>query len=85
MARIQMNYPGVGSASMDICIPQYSDAEKQAGISEEEFYVRKFPVLWLLHGEGESCSDWFRFTPLEEYAQQTGIAGSVRQLRTVLE
>ena len=74
MARIQMNYPGVGSASMDICIPQYSDAEKQAGILEEEFYGRKFPVLWLLHGEGENCSDWFRFTLLEEYAQQTGIA-----------
>ena len=74
MARIQMNYPGVGSASMDICIPQYSMAEKQAGITEDEFYGKKFPVLWLLHGEGESCGDWFRFTLLEEYAQQAGIA-----------
>lgn len=74
MARIQMNYPGVGNASMDICIPEYSAAEKQAGITQEEFYSRKFPVLWLLHGEGENCSDWFRFTLLEEYAQQAGIA-----------
>ena len=74
MARIQMNYPGVGNASMDIFIPEYSGAEERAGITEEDFYGGKFPVLWLLHGEGENCSDWFRFTLLEEYAAQAGIA-----------
>lgn len=74
MARIQMNYPGVGNASMDIFIPEYTRVEKEAGITEEDFYGKKFPVLWLLHGEGENCSDWFRCTLLEEYAGQAGIA-----------
>ena len=53
MARIQINYPGMGNSAMDLYIPQYGDSAIHNGMTEEMFYSRKFPVLWLLHAEGE--------------------------------
>ena len=70
MARIQMNYPGVGTASLDLCLP----VEADGGSWENPVSWKRWPVIWLLHGEGESCGDWFRYTLLEEYAKQAGIA-----------
>jgi poly(3-hydroxybutyrate) depolymerase len=34
----------------------------------------KYPVLWLLHGATDDCSMWQRFTAVERYAQQRGLA-----------
>ncbi len=34
----------------------------------------KYPVLWMLHGASGNYSDWWRFTAIELYAQQYGIA-----------
>lgn len=33
-----------------------------------------FPVLWMLHGATEDCTVWQRFTSLERYARDRGIA-----------
>ena len=43
-------------------IPQYTISQK------------KYKVLWLIHGGGECCSDWFRFSMLEAYAAEHNIA-----------
>lgn len=69
MARIQMNYPGVGTASLDLCLPVEAD-----GGTWKDAPPKRWPVIWLLHGEGESCGDWFRYTLAEEYANQAGVA-----------
>lgn len=74
MARIQINYPGMGNSAMDLYIPQYGDSAIHNGMTEEMFYSRKFPVLWLLQAEGENGSSWFRYSLLEEYAAQLNIA-----------
>jgi len=70
VARMQINYPGMGDASLNVIVPQYGESEHHQRMSEEEFYSRRFPVLWLLHGEGGSCSDWLRFTGVERYARE---------------
>lgn len=70
MARIQMNYPGVGTASLDLCLP----VEADGGTWKDAPSPKRWPVIWLLHGEGESCGDWFRYTLAEEYANQAGVA-----------
>lgn len=35
---------------------------------------KRFPVLYLLHGSYGDCMDWSRFTGIERYAQEKGIA-----------
>jgi len=34
----------------------------------------RYPVLWLLHGEGANHTSWTRFTSLERYLRDAGIA-----------
>ena len=34
----------------------------------------KIPVLWLLHGMGDDCTGWQRYTNIERYALARGIA-----------
>ena len=36
--------------------------------------IGRYPVLWLLHDEGGNCSSWTRYTSLERYVEQAGIA-----------
>lgn len=68
MARIQMSYPGYGLASLDMIVPQYGDSPLDKRMTEEEYYGKKFPVLWLLHGGWGCSSDWLRFTEVEKFA-----------------
>ncbi len=70
MARIQMNYTGFGTASMDIVVPQYGDSAASRNMTEEEYYGKKFKVLWLIHGGGGNCTDWLRYTELERFAAE---------------
>lgn len=42
----------------------------EKGIKEETV----FPTLYLLHGASDNYSNWLRFTSLERYAQEHGIA-----------
>ena len=68
MARVQLSYPGYGISSIDMAVPQYGDSVLDKRMTEEEYYAKKFPVLWLLHGGYGCSSDWFRFTEIEKFA-----------------
>lgn len=68
MARVQLSYPGYGLSSIDMAVPQYGDSPLDKNLTEEEYYAKKFPVLWLLHGGYGCSSDWFRFTEIEKFA-----------------
>ena len=34
----------------------------------------KYPVLWLIHGANEDCTEWLRDTSIERYAKKRGLA-----------
>jgi putative tributyrin esterase len=36
--------------------------------------IKPFPVLYLLHGGGGNAQDWIRYTSIERYAEESGIA-----------
>jgi len=35
---------------------------------------RPFPVLWLIHGANQDCTEWLRNTSIERYANSRGLA-----------
>lgn len=51
-------------STIDVILPE---KEIRDGIGD-------LPVLWLLHGGGGTQSDWHRFTNIERYANDKGIA-----------
>ena len=49
-------------------------AEVAVILPEGDKKKEQYPVLWLLHGASGNYADWWRFTAIELYAQQYGIA-----------
>lgn len=57
--------------SVRVVLPQDTDA--QIGVDARES-VGDLPVLYLLHGLSDDHSAWTRYTSLERYAEETGVA-----------
>ena len=75
MARLQF-YSGTPDVSIDVVVPEYFLTPSNTTKSYQEFYQtrQEIPVLWLLHKEGGDSSDWMRYTPIESFAQETGLS-----------
>jgi putative tributyrin esterase len=58
--------------SMTVLLPQAS--EEQIGVSGPPRRAGDFPVLYLLHGLSDDSSAWLRFTSIERYAAELGLA-----------
>ncbi|AJD92848.1 putative esterase [Jeotgalibacillus malaysiensis] len=60
--------------AVNVILPISVDQKK---LSEEHTYSygdRKFPVLYLLHGASDDYSCWMRWSSIERYANEKGIA-----------
>ncbi|GAA1879479.1 alpha/beta hydrolase family protein [Lapillicoccus jejuensis] len=58
--------------SVRVVLPQTS--ESQIGVDQEERSSGELPVLYLLHGLSDDHSAWTRYTSIERYAAEAGIA-----------
>lgn len=70
MANIELNALSVitcGSFSARVFVPEMDKLWL-----EDREHVKKYPVLWLLHTDGEAAVDWMR-TPVERLAAKYGI------------
>lgn len=77
MSRIEFSYqsPALGYRTTVTCIiPSIDWIEMMRGVAVEEFYTRRYPALWLLHGTSGDNDCWVRFTRLESWAEQYKIA-----------
>jgi S-formylglutathione hydrolase FrmB len=77
MSRVEFGYqsPLLGYRTrVTAIIPSIDWIEMMRGKQAEEFYGRKFPVLWLLHGSSGDNDCWVRFTRIESWAEQYKIA-----------
>ena len=56
-------------------IPDPPFRKVMSGATPEEIYRPgiKFPTLFLMHGGGQDCTDWFRNTRVMDYANQKGL------------
>jgi putative tributyrin esterase len=57
--------------SMTVVLPQAS--EEQVGVTAST-RDGDFPVLYLLHGLSDDCTGWLRYTSIERYAGEHGLA-----------
>lgn len=57
--------------SVRVVLPQ--DTESQVGVEAQEA-GGELPVLYLLHGLSDDHTGWTRYTSIERYAEQAGIA-----------
>jgi len=75
MALININYYstvlGMNTNAV-VSMPQKCDTFLSKGPRKTE--DGGIPVLWLLHGMGDDCTGWVRFTSIEKYAEARGIA-----------
>lgn len=77
MSRIEFSYPSKAlgyRTTVTAIVPSIDWIEMVRGVPAEEFYDRRFPVLWLLHGSSGDNDCWTRFTRLESWAEQNRIA-----------
>lgn len=58
------------STSMNVILPQRTRSMIHGDDAEEN----RYPVLYLLHGMSDNYSSWLRWTSVERYADQAGIA-----------
>jgi putative tributyrin esterase len=58
--------------SMTVLLPQAS--EEQIGVGSTPVATGGFPVLYLLHGLSDDGTAWTRFTSIERYAAEAGVA-----------
>ena len=75
MARLQIRMESEilrFTTQVDIAIPEYGFNEIKANIPPEEYYSEKnkLPVMFLYHGGSGTCSDWFRFSRIEELSEE---------------
>ena len=73
MALIHLNFDSKylsGSTDVNILLPDCARSQEHAA-----FYgsVKKYPVLWLLHGTFGDYSDWLRKTNVELYAGEKNL------------
>lgn len=77
MSRLEFSYasPSLGyRTTVTVLLPSIDWIEMMRGVAAEEFYGRRYPVLWLLHGSSGDNDCWTRFTRLESWAEQNRIA-----------
>lgn len=77
MSRIEFSYqsPALGyRTTVTAIVPSIDWIEMMRGVPVEQFHARRYPVLWLLHGTSGDNDCWVRFTRLESWAEQYGIA-----------
>lgn len=70
MANIELNALSVitcGSFTARVFVPEMDKLDL-----DDREHAKKYPVLWLLHTDGESSIDWMR-TPAEHLAAKYGI------------
>ena len=66
--------------SMTVLLPQASDG--QVGITGSGGPAGDgFPVLYLLHGLSDDCTGWLRYTSIERYAAELGLAVVMPQVQ----
>ncbi len=58
--------------SMTVVLPQ--PTEEQIGVAGHDIPHTDFPVLYLLHGLSDDHTAWLRYTSVERYAAEAGIA-----------
>lgn len=72
MALLKMNFLSKTlfmQMDISVIIPERYDAPLSLGVTE-----KKYPTLWLLHGGGGDHTEWQRYTSIERYANEAGIA-----------
>ena len=79
MATFQMNYLSAMlgmQTNFSVFFPSYEPSKDNAGKTIPEIYPRgrKYPVLWLLHGDTGDDSEYMKYTNIVRYAQAAGIA-----------
>ena len=79
MATFQMNYLSTMlgmQTNFSVFFPSYEPDKANASQSIREIYPRgrKFPVLWLLHGDSGDDSEYLKYTNILRYAQKNGLA-----------
>lgn len=77
MSRVEFSYrsPALGyRTTLTAIVPSIEWNGMMRGGAAEDFYGRRFPVLWLLHGSSGDNDCWTRFTRLENWAEEHGIA-----------
>jgi S-formylglutathione hydrolase FrmB len=77
MSRIEFSYHSRAlgyRTTVTAIVPSIDWIEMMRGVKAEEFYGRRFPVLWLLHGSSGDNDCWTRFTRIESWAEQYKIA-----------
>jgi S-formylglutathione hydrolase FrmB len=65
--------------SMTVLLPQ--SVESQIGVSTSSIGRDGFPVLYLLHGLSDDSTAWSRFTSIERYAAEVGVAVVMPQVQ----
>ncbi|MEI2777722.1 MAG: alpha/beta hydrolase family protein [Tetrasphaera sp.] len=58
--------------SIRVILPQHT--QQQVGVVEKPMRETDFPVLYLLHGLSDNHSAWTRYTSIERYADEAGLA-----------
>lgn len=77
MSRIEFSYesPALGyRTTVTAIIPSIDWIEAMRGMKAADFYEKKYPALWLLHGTSGDNDCWVRFTRIESWAEQNKIA-----------
>ena len=77
MARLQIHMESMAlrfTCQADVHIPLLTPEKQMAGVRPEDYYSsdNKLPVMFLYHGGSGDKSDWFRFTRVEQLADQYG-------------
>ena len=57
-----------------VIIPSDKPMEPGQSLEDACRITETYPVLYLLHGGGQNAFDWARFTSVERYAEERGIA-----------
>jgi S-formylglutathione hydrolase FrmB len=67
--------------SMTVLLPQATEAQIGVSPTRDDASARGFPVLYLLHGLSDDSTAWQRFTSVERYAAEAGVAVVMPQVQ----
>ncbi|MGB9681702.1 MAG: alpha/beta hydrolase [bacterium] len=77
MAVLQVNFLSkhlMMNTTVTVIIPTLASKDLQNPLEDVYRREKRFPVLYLLHGFLGDHSDWLRYTSIERYANEKGIA-----------
>ena len=77
MARLEVNFYSYSlshGVDIEVTIPSFSSCDHQPGVRPTHEPPAKFPVRYLLHGHGNDCQCWTRYTAVERLAEEQRIA-----------